>query len=129
MFVFFDYSRRTASIIAHNFFNPSYINLCWGLVNHSYALCLWLVCILCSLCIHVINRLTESVVLTYVCPWTLNLLIAIVLLRLRVHYSVEIKRYKSPIRIRIYIFLYSWLWPGYVHELTLIEHVLGLFCL
>ena len=29
------------------------------------------------------------------CPWTLNLPIAIVLLRLRVHYSVEIKRYKS----------------------------------
>ena len=35
------------------------------------------------------------------CPWTLNLPIAIVLLRLRVHYSVEIKRYKSQIRIRI----------------------------
>ena len=40
-----------------------------------------------------------SVVLTYFCPWTLNLHIAIVLLRLRVHYSVEIKRYKSRIRI------------------------------
>ena len=35
------------------------------------------------------------------CPWTLNLPIAIVLLRLRVHYSVEIKRYKSQIRIRM----------------------------
>ena len=42
-----------------------------------------------------------SVVLTYFCPWTLNLHIAIVLLRLRVHYSVEIKRYKSRIRIRV----------------------------
>ena len=42
-----------------------------------------------------------SVVLTCFCPWTLNLYIAIVLLRLRVHYSVEIKRYKSQIRIRI----------------------------
>ena len=42
-----------------------------------------------------------SMVLTYFSPWTLNLYIAIVLLRLRVHYSVEIKRYKSPIRIRI----------------------------
>ena len=40
-------------------------------------------------------------VLTYFCPWTLNLHIAIVLLHLRVHYSVEIKRYKSQIRIRI----------------------------
>ena len=40
-----------------------------------------------------------SVVSTYFCPWTLNLHIAIVLLRLRVHYSVEIKRYKSRIRI------------------------------
>ena len=39
-------------------------------------------------------------VLTYFCPWTLNLHIAIVLLHLRVHYSVEIKRYKSGIRIR-----------------------------
>ena len=36
------------------------------------------------------------------CPWTLNLPIAIVLLRLRVDYSVEIKRYKSQIRIRIF---------------------------
>ena len=42
-----------------------------------------------------------SVVLTYFCPWTLNLDIAVVLLRLRVHYSVEIKCCKSPIRIRI----------------------------
>ena len=42
-----------------------------------------------------------SVVPTCFCPWTLNLPIAIVLLRLRVHYSVEIKRYKSQIRIRI----------------------------
>ena len=32
-------------------------------------------------------------------PWTLNLDIAIDLLRLRVHYSVEIKCYKSRIRI------------------------------
>ena len=38
---------------------------------------------------------------TYFCPWTLNLHIAIVLLHLRVHYSVEIKCYKSQIRIRI----------------------------
>ena len=37
------------------------------------------------------------------CPWTLNLPIAIVLLRLRVHYSVEIKCYKSQIRIRIWV--------------------------
>ena len=35
------------------------------------------------------------------CPWTLNLPIAMVLLHLRVHYSVEIKHYKSQIRIRI----------------------------
>ena len=42
-----------------------------------------------------------SVVPTYLCPWTLNLHIAIVLSRLRVHYSVEIKCYKSQIRIRI----------------------------
>ena len=34
------------------------------------------------------------------CPWTLNLPIAMVLLRLRVHYSVEIKCYKSQIRTR-----------------------------
>ena len=40
-------------------------------------------------------------VLTYLCPWTLNLHIAIVLLCLRAHYLVEIKRYKSLIRIRI----------------------------
>ena len=40
---------------------------------------------------------------TYFCPWPLNLHIAIVLLRLRVHYSVEIKHYKSQIRIRILI--------------------------
>ena len=33
--------------------------------------------------------------------WTLNLHIAIVLLRLTVHYSVEIKRYKSRIRIKM----------------------------
>ena len=38
---------------------------------------------------------------TCFCPWTLNLPIAIVLLRLGVHYSLEIKRYKSQIRIRI----------------------------
>ena len=48
-----------------------------------------------------------SVVLTYFCPWTLNLHIAIVLLRLRVHYSVEIKRYKSQIRIRILFCMYK----------------------
>ena len=36
-----------------------------------------------------------SVVLTFFCPWTLNLHIDIVLLHLRVHDSVEIKRYKS----------------------------------
>ena len=42
-----------------------------------------------------------SVVPTYFCPWTLNLHIAIVLLRLGVYYSVEIKRYKSQIRIRL----------------------------
>ena len=36
---------------------------------------------------------------TCFCPWTLNLHIAIVLLHLRVHYSVEIKRYESHIRI------------------------------
>ena len=42
-----------------------------------------------------------SVVLTYFCPWTLNSDIAFVLLRLRVHYSLEIKHYKSRIRIRI----------------------------
>ena len=41
---------------------------------------------------------------TCFCPWTLNLHIAIVLLRLRVHYSVEIKRYKSQIRIRMIFF-------------------------
>ena len=35
------------------------------------------------------------------CPWTFNLPIAMVLLRLRVHYSVEIKRYKSQIRIKV----------------------------
>ena len=40
-----------------------------------------------------------SVVPTCFCPWTLNLHIAIVLLRLRVHYSVEIKRYKSQIEL------------------------------
>ena len=40
-----------------------------------------------------------SVVLTYFCPWTLNLDIAIVLLHLRVHCSVEIKHYKSRIRM------------------------------
>ena len=39
-----------------------------------------------------------SVVLIHFCPWTLNLHIVIVLLRLRVHFSVEIKRYKSRIR-------------------------------
>ena len=39
---------------------------------------------------------------TYFCPWILNLHIAIVLLRLRVHYSVEIKRHKSQIRIRMH---------------------------
>ena len=38
-------------------------------------------------------------VLTYFCPWTLNLHIAIVLLRLGVHFTVEIKLYKSRIRI------------------------------
>ena len=38
-----------------------------------------------------------TVVVTYF--WTLNLHVAIVLLRLRVHYSVEIKCYKSRIRI------------------------------
>ena len=43
------------------------------------------------------------VVPNYFCPWTLNLHIAIVLLLLRVHYSVEIKRYKSRIRIRMRI--------------------------
>ena len=42
-----------------------------------------------------------SMVPTYFCPWTLNLHIAIVLLLFRVHYSVEIKHYKSQIRIRI----------------------------
>ena len=42
-----------------------------------------------------------SVVPTCLCPWTLNLHIAIVLLHLRVHYSVEIKRYKSLIRTRL----------------------------
>ena len=42
-----------------------------------------------------------SVVPTYVCPWTLNLHIAIYLLCLRVHYSVGIKCYKSHITIRI----------------------------
>ena len=40
-------------------------------------------------------------VATCFCPWTLNLHIAIVLLCLRVHYSVENKRYKSQIRIRM----------------------------
>ena len=34
-------------------------------------------------------------------PWTLNLHIAIVLLHIRVHYSVEIECYKSQIGIRI----------------------------
>ena len=38
---------------------------------------------------------------TYFCPWTLNLHIAIVLLRLRVHYSLEIKRCKSQTRIKV----------------------------
>ena len=42
------------------------------------------------------------VVLTYFCPWTLNLHIAILLLCLRVHYSVEIQCYKSRITIRIH---------------------------
>ena len=37
---------------------------------------------------------------TYFCPWILNLHIAIVLLRLRVHYSVEIKRYKSQLEFK-----------------------------
>ena len=41
--------------------------------------------------------------LTYFCPWNLNLHIAIVLLRLRAHFSVEIKRYKSRIRIRLLV--------------------------
>ena len=43
----------------------------------------------------------------YFCPWTLNLHIAIVLLRLRAHYSVEIKRYKSQIKIRIFQLQYQ----------------------
>ena len=43
-----------------------------------------------------------SVVLTYFCPWTLNLDITIGLLHLRVQYLVEIKCFKSRIRIRIY---------------------------
>ena len=42
-----------------------------------------------------------SVALTYFCPWTLYLNIVIVLFRLRVHFLVEIKRYKSRIRVRI----------------------------
>ena len=42
-----------------------------------------------------------SVVLAYLCPWTLILHIAVVLLCLRVHFSMEIKRYKSRIRIKI----------------------------
>ena len=45
-----------------------------------------------------------SVVLTYFCHWTLNLHIAIVLLCLRGHYLVKIKRYKSRIRIRKFKF-------------------------
>ena len=36
-------------------------------------------------------------VLTYFCPWTLNLDIAIFLLRLRVNYSEEIKHYKHKL--------------------------------
>ena len=36
---------------------------------------------------------------TYFCPWTLNLHIAIVLLHLRVHYSVEIKHYKVKLEL------------------------------
>ena len=40
-------------------------------------------------------------VVTYFCPWTLNLHIAIVLLCPRVYYSVDIKCYKSRIRIII----------------------------
>ena len=42
-----------------------------------------------------------TVVPTCFCPWTLNLHYAFVLLRLRVRYSVEIKRYKSQIRITV----------------------------
>ena len=40
-------------------------------------------------------------VLTYFCPWTLD--IAIVLLRLRFYYSVEIKCYKSQTRQNIFV--------------------------
>ena len=39
--------------------------------------------------------------LFFFCPWIMILCIGIVLLCLRVQYSVEIKRYKSPIRISI----------------------------
>ena len=55
-----------------------------------------------------------SVVLTCFCPWTWNLYIAIVLLHLKVHYSVEIKRYKSQIRTR----KRTHLWPdaGCIHR-------------
>ena len=38
---------------------------------------------------------------TCFCPWTLNLHIAIVLLCLRVHYLVEIKRYKSQLELEL----------------------------
>ena len=38
-------------------------------------------------------------VLTYFCPWALNFHIAIALLHLRVHYSVEIKCYKVQLEL------------------------------
>ena len=40
-------------------------------------------------------------VLTYFCPWILNLDIAIVLLRLRAHNSMEIKCYKSQLELEL----------------------------
>ena len=54
---------------------------------------------ICNKLLHIVLSYGFSVVPTYFCPWNLNLHIAIVLLCLRVHYSVEIKHYKSRIRI------------------------------
>ena len=48
--------------------------------------------------------------------------IAIVLLRLRVHYSVEIKCYKSQVRIRISPSV-SQVWPGQDNELIFVQLV------
>ena len=49
--------------------------------------------------LYVDQEIGFSMVLTFFCPWTLNLYIAIGLLCLRVQNSVEIKRYNSQIRM------------------------------